>query len=155
VSEIVFEEILSAGTNSLDEFRMCCLEISHHFTSRSVIALVGPLGAGKTELVRTIAQSRGFQGMASPTFAIHHRYQGFSVSIDHLDLYRLQNEDELDGVGFWDFFAENEGLIFIEWPERMNLEHIPWDWDLFLIEIEKPAEAERKLHLTKRCQTTA
>jgi tRNA threonylcarbamoyladenosine biosynthesis protein TsaE len=150
VPEITFEEILKAGTNSIDEFRKACLEISHHLTPKSVVALVGPLGAGKTELVRTISQSRGFQGMASPTFAIHHRYQGFSVSIDHLDLYRLQSEDELDGVGFWDFFSETEGLIFIEWPERMNLSHIPWDWDLYLVEIDRPNEMQRRLRLSKR-----
>jgi tRNA threonylcarbamoyladenosine biosynthesis protein TsaE len=155
VSEIKFEEILKAGTNSIEEFQKACLEFSHYFTAKSVVALIGPLGAGKTELVRTISHSRGFQGMASPTFAIHHRYQGFSISIDHLDLYRLQSEDELDGVGFWDFFTENEGLIFIEWPERMNLSHIPWNWDLFLIEIDKPNETHRRLRLAKRRQTTS
>ena len=150
MSEIVAEEIFRNTTTSLPEFHQACLEISHHFTPKSVVALTGPLGAGKTELVRTIAKSRGFHGMASPTFAIHHRYQGFSVSIDHLDLYRLQSEDELDGVGFWDFFAEHEGLIFIEWPERMKLSHIPYDWDLFVIQIEKESNEIRTLKLVKR-----
>jgi tRNA threonylcarbamoyladenosine biosynthesis protein TsaE len=91
--------------------------------------------------------------MASPTFAIHHRYPGFSISIDHLDLYRLESEDELEGVGFWDFFSEAEGLIFIEWPERMDLSHIPWDWDLYQVVIEKPSESERVLRLSKRSQS--
>ena len=150
MSEINFEPILDLKTQNLDEFHQACLEIHKHLSSRAVIALVGPLGAGKTELVRTIAQSRGFQGMASPTFAIHHRYQGFSISIDHLDLYRLESEDELEGVGFWDFFSETEGLIFIEWPERMDLSHIPYDWDLFQVSIAKPSENTRKIHLSKR-----
>lgn len=150
MSEVKFETILEIKTKNLNEFHQACLEIGKHLSHRAVVALTGPLGAGKTELVRTIAQSRGFQGMASPTFAIHHRYQGFSISIDHLDLYRLESEDELEGVGFWDFFAETEGLIFIEWPERMNLAHIPWDWDLYQVVIAKPSDSAREVSLLKR-----
>ncbi len=150
MSQVKFEELAAKSVKSLNEFHQAALELAQHFTPRSVVVLIGTLGVGKTELVKTIAQSRGFQGMASPTFAIHHRYQGFSISIDHLDLYRLESEDELEGVGFWDFFAETEGLIFIEWPERMDLSHIPWDWDLFQIRIEKNADEIRKLTLSKR-----
>jgi len=150
MSQVNFDPIFQRSTQNLNEFHQVCLEIQKHLTSRCVVALIGPLGSGKTELVRTIARSRGFQGMASPTFAIHHRYQGLSISIDHLDLYRLESEDELESVGFWDFFSETEGLIFIEWPERMNLAHIPNDWDLFEISIEKPSADERVIHFAKR-----
>ncbi len=150
MSEINFEVIFKRSTQNLAEFHQVCQEIHQHLTSRCVVALTGPLGAGKTELVKTIAQARGFQGMASPTFAIHHRYQGFSISIDHLDLYRIASEDELEGVGFWDFFSETEGLIFIEWPERMDLSHIPHDWDLFQVSIEKPSPDERVISSSRR-----
>ncbi|MEZ0391805.1 MAG: tRNA (adenosine(37)-N6)-threonylcarbamoyltransferase complex ATPase subunit type 1 TsaE [Pseudobdellovibrionaceae bacterium] len=138
------------NVRSLEDFHKSSLEAARHFTPRAVVALSGPLGAGKTEFVKTIAKSRGFHDVASPTFAIHHRYQGFSISLDHLDLYRLENEDELETTGFWDFFSENEGLIFIEWPERMNLEHIPLDWDLFVLEIQVSLTSERVLRLFRR-----
>jgi tRNA threonylcarbamoyladenosine biosynthesis protein TsaE len=150
MSEVKFSSILRTSVADLTEFHAACLEIAQYFSPRSVVALQAPLGAGKTELVRVIAQSRGFQGMASPTFAIHHRYEGFSISVDHLDLYRLQSEDELDGVGFWDFFSAPEGLIFIEWPERMNMAGIPWDWDLFQVLISIGDDGSRRLELLRR-----
>lgn len=134
------------------------MEIAQEFSRRSVVALSGTLGAGKTEFVKTVARARGFTDIASPTFAIHHRYEGQSLSVDHLDLYRLENEDELETTGFWDFFSSPEGLIFIEWPERMDLSHIPYDWDLFHVEIQKQADPqavdgakiERQLIFSKR-----
>src|SRR4051812_29403590 len=136
MSEVKFQSLDQKAAQNLPEFQAAALQLAQHFSSKSVVALKGPLGAGKTEFVKTIAHQRGFADVASPTFAIHHRYQGFSLSIDHLDLYRLENEDELETTGFWDFFSESEGLIFIEWPERMNLEHIPLDWDLYVLEIQ-------------------
>lgn len=148
--QISFEPVKSIQTKSLEDFHKAALEIAKDFSAKAVVALSGPLGAGKTEFVKTIAQARGFHGVASPTFAIHHRYQGFSVSIEHLDLYRLENENELETTGFWDFFSESEGLILIEWPERMNLEHIPLDWDLYLLEIQVKASGERDLKLSVR-----
>ncbi len=151
MSQVKFEKIFCCSTVDLESFHQAALEAAKYFSSRSVVALSGPLGAGKTEFVRTVAKSRGFQDMASPTFAIHHRYQGFSLSIDHLDLYRLENEDELETTGFWDFFSEPEGLIFIEWPERMDLSHIPLDWDLFRLEIQSGTQGEqRTIRLSKR-----
>ncbi len=145
-----FQLLQQKSVRTLEEFRQTALEFSHKFTARTVVALSGSLGVGKTELVRTVAKARGFQDMASPTFAIHHRYQGFALNIDHLDLYRLENEDELETTGFWDFFAENEGLIFIEWPERMDLSHIPFDWDLFQIEIQLNQDGSRSMSLFER-----
>lgn len=151
MSEVSFQKLYQTQVQTLDQFHAQSLEIAKLFSARAVVALKGPLGAGKTEFVKCVAKSRGFHDVASPTFAIHHRYQGFSLSIDHLDLYRLENEDELETTGFWDFFSEKEGLIFIEWPERMNLEHIPLDWDLFVLEISPDSSSrDRTLTLSKR-----
>jgi tRNA threonylcarbamoyladenosine biosynthesis protein TsaE len=150
MSAITSDLLQVANVASLEEFQHASLEMARHLTKRSVIALSGPLGAGKTEFVKTIARARGFQDVTSPTFAIHHRYQGYSIVIDHLDLYRLNNEDELETTGFWDFFSESEGLILIEWPERMDLAHIPMDWDLFLVDIQVLADGLRRMTISKR-----
>lgn len=150
MSQVKFEVLYQKKVTSLGEFHIESLEIAKLFTHRCVVALSGSLGAGKTEFVRTVAKARGFHDMASPTFAIHHRYQGYSLNIDHLDLYRLENEDELETTGFWDFFSESEGLIFIEWPERMDLSHIPLDWDLFRLEIQMDSQGTRTLTFSKR-----
>lgn len=148
--ELEYELIEVRAVTSLEEFQQAARDFSKHLSSRAVVALSAPLGAGKTEFVRAIAQARGFRDMASPTFAIHHRYQGFSLNIDHLDLYRLESEDELETTGFWDLFSETEGLVFIEWPERMDLRHIPFDWDLFRLQIDVFPDCSRKLQLEKR-----
>jgi tRNA threonylcarbamoyladenosine biosynthesis protein TsaE len=150
MSQVIFEILKKATIKNLTEFQTQALEMAKHFTSRSVVALKGPLGAGKTEFVKTVARERGFSDVASPTFAIHHRYQGFSIGIDHLDLYRLESEEELETTGFWDFFSENEGLILIEWPERMDLSHIPQEWDLFQLEIILNENSDREMILSKR-----
>lgn len=93
------------------------------------------MGVGKTEFVKQLCSKFHSDTVASPTFAIHHRYSSKRGAIDHLDLYRLENEDELETTGFWDFLSSDEGLIFIEWPERMNLDHLPFAWKVHMIEL--------------------
>jgi len=81
-----------------------------------VFLLIGDLGAGKTFLVRCVADAFGCADMvASPTFNIMNRYQNDRVTINHFDLYRIGDEDELLGIGFEDFL--DDGIVFIEWPE--------------------------------------
>lgn len=137
-------------TNSLIEFQQSAQEIRKILTDKSVVAFDGPLGAGKTEMVRAFCALEKAPGVSSPTFAIHQRYQGAIRAIDHLDLYRLKSEAELEGTGFWDFFSDESGWIFIEWSERMNLEQIPFDWDLFWVEIKKTSDSSRVIEIFKR-----
>lgn len=87
--------------------------------TRSVIGLVGPLGAGKTRLVQGIAKGAGYSGrVRSPSFALMHLYRG-RVPIRHLDLYRLDRLD--DGTaGEWEDAMETEGLTVVEWSDRIE-----------------------------------
>ena len=150
MSQVDFRTLSAAKVQTLGEFHSAALAMEKYLGQRAVVALSGPLGAGKTEWVRVVAESRGCQNMASPTFAIHNRYLARSFHVDHLDLYRLQFEEELEATGFWDFFSEPQGLIFIEWPERMDLAHIPWDWQLFRLSIELLSDGGRELILALR-----
>ncbi len=122
----------------LAQFQELARKLKKDFGSKAVIALSGPMAAGKTEFVKTISDEA-----SSPTFAIHQSYG----DIEHLDLYRLTNEDELESTGFWDLFLHGAGLIFIEWPEKMDLKHIPISWPLWKIVIEKESESLRKLEV--------
>ncbi len=81
------------------------------------VALTGGLGAGKTQLVRGVAEGAGAEAATSPTFALVHVYRGGRVLLQHLDLYRLAGPDELFALGFDDLLAEPAATL-CEWSER-------------------------------------
>ncbi len=83
-----------------------------------VVALDGPLGAGKTTLVRFAVAALGGEAeqVQSPTFTLLHQYHG-RVPVVHVDAYRLAGPDALAGLGF-DELAEN-AVAFVEWAERV------------------------------------
>jgi tRNA threonylcarbamoyladenosine biosynthesis protein TsaE len=83
-----------------------------------VIALRGDLGAGKSVLARAIARGAGVQGpMPSPTFNLVYRYTGKRATIVHLDLYRLNDEDDVWELG-WRELGTGDEIVLAEWPER-------------------------------------
>lgn len=86
--------------------------------------LQGPVGAGKTTFVRYLAQSLGIFNSQSPTYALHQRYLGATFVIDHYDLYRMQDEQDLMSTGFFDQLQES-GLICIEWSDSLKLTDLP------------------------------
>jgi tRNA threonylcarbamoyladenosine biosynthesis protein TsaE len=106
-------------------------------TAPLVVTVAGDLGAGKTTLVQAICRGFGVtEEVTSPTFALVHRYAG-RAPVYHLDLYRLESEDELTNLG-WDELIDDDALVLIEWPERaggrlpndrvpMSLQHLPND----------------------------
>ncbi|WP_033075619.1 tRNA (adenosine(37)-N6)-threonylcarbamoyltransferase complex ATPase subunit type 1 TsaE [Sphingopyxis sp. MWB1] len=86
-----------------------------------VVALSGDLGAGKTTLARAMLKARGLAGEApSPTFAIVQPYAPPEVDlpIAHVDLYRIEDADELIELGLDEYLYD--GALLIEWPERLG-----------------------------------
>ena len=85
----------------------------------AVVALIGPLGAGKTTFVRAVAEGMGVKNLAavnSPTFTLIHEY-GNSPKVFHIDLYRLESEREVESLGLDELF-DGDALVLIEWGER-------------------------------------
>ncbi|HEY4843974.1 MAG TPA: tRNA (adenosine(37)-N6)-threonylcarbamoyltransferase complex ATPase subunit type 1 TsaE [Terriglobales bacterium] len=85
-----------------------------------IVLLRGDLGAGKTTLVKGIAE--GFEAaraedVTSPTFTLIHEYRGPLVTLFHIDLYRIDTERELETLGLDDLLAPNS-ILLIEWGEK-------------------------------------
>ena len=97
-------------------------QVAKRFASFLVSPLVltyrGEIGAGKTTFIRAMLRALGVNSaIKSPTFSLVESYSTLHLQIHHFDLYRINDEAELDYIGFRDYFAEN-AICCIEWPER-------------------------------------
>ena len=103
--------------------------IDQFFQKKALCLLVGPVGSGKTESLKQIYDLYGFKDAASPSFAIHHQSRNQSGQIlDHVDLYRIKDQDDLESTGFWDLFQSQASWIFVEWADLISLEAWPANW---------------------------
>lgn len=93
--------------------------------SGDVYALIGELGAGKTVLTKGIAKGIGVEEEpTSPTFVIMNAYEG-KFPFYHFDVYRISQADELDILGYQDFFC-SDGICVIEWADKI-IDELPKD----------------------------
>ncbi|NIM26670.1 MAG: tRNA (adenosine(37)-N6)-threonylcarbamoyltransferase complex ATPase subunit type 1 TsaE [Gammaproteobacteria bacterium] len=103
-----------------------------HATLAGSIHLSGPLGAGKTTLVRGLVHGLGIEGpVKSPTYTLVEPYARGAIRLYHFDLYRLADAEELEYLGARDAFA-GHALCVIEWPERASDRLPPADLKVFL-----------------------
>ncbi|MCC5791867.1 MAG: tRNA (adenosine(37)-N6)-threonylcarbamoyltransferase complex ATPase subunit type 1 TsaE [Legionellaceae bacterium] len=86
-----------------------------------VLGWSGQLGAGKTTMIRALLRALDVQGpIKSPTYALVETYDCPSFFLHHFDLYRIAEEEELEYIGFRDFFTE-DSICCIEWPDNTRL----------------------------------
>lgn len=107
------------------------------------VALVGGLGAGKTVLAKGIAQGLGVEDdreVTSPSFVLVNEYRG-RVPVYHVDLYRLENPAEMEGIG-WDEFIDGPGVTLVEWADKME-RHLPEE--RIEVQLQWVAEERRRL----------
>lgn len=90
----------------------CCVCIKNQV----VIYLIGDLGAGKTTIAQNFIKFFGFDKVKSPTYTLVENYKNKSIEINHFDLYRLNNAEELEYIGIKEYLKPNS-LQLIEWPE--------------------------------------
>lgn len=95
--------------------------IAETLQNGDILCLQGPLGAGKSVIARSIIQSllnNGELEVPSPTFTLAQTYEWHDTLIWHFDLYRLEDPEEIYEIG-WEEALSN-GLLLIEWPERLG-----------------------------------
>lgn len=86
----------------------------------SILALNGPLGAGKSSFVQGLAEGLEIQTpIQSPTFSYLNLYEEGKKCLYHFDLYRMKNPSDFFSMGFEEYFDRN-GIVAIEWPERLG-----------------------------------
>ncbi|MBS1816242.1 MAG: tRNA (adenosine(37)-N6)-threonylcarbamoyltransferase complex ATPase subunit type 1 TsaE [Acidobacteria bacterium] len=86
-----------------------------------MVILSGELGAGKTTLVKGIAEAMvaaKSEDVTSPTFTLVHEYRGPKLRLYHLDLYRLETEQELLTLGLEEMESQPDALVLVEWGEK-------------------------------------
>lgn len=112
-----------------------------------IVLLKSPMASGKTTFVRSALEFWGISEGASPTYALHHRYEKSPLKIDHWDLYRLKDLDELETTAFWDLISETDTISFIEWPDLVPPNQWPESRRKFQFEISKERSG-RKVQIT-------
>lgn len=133
-------EFISHSPQETENF---ACSLAEKVTSPRVICLTGDLGAGKTAFTRGFAKYFGIEkGVSSPTFIIMHRYEG-RETINHYDLYRIEDYDELVDIGFEEQI-EN-GISLIEWPDNF-MEYLPEN--KIVIRITRLGDNERNIEVS-------
>ena len=95
------------------------IRIAACLVSPLTLIFSGEIGAGKTTLIRAMLRALGVDSaIKSPTFSLVESYQVKHLHIHHFDLYRIQDEYELEYIGFRDYFSK-DAICCIEWPERV------------------------------------
>jgi tRNA threonylcarbamoyladenosine biosynthesis protein TsaE len=134
-------------SNSPDETIDFGQKLGSQLKGGEVVAICGPLGSGKTHLIKGIAAGAGAgdqKHINSPTFVIVNEYSG-RLDIYHIDAYRLNSVSEFEMVGF-DDFCYPRSVVLIEWADRV--ESALRGLDCLHIELEHAGETSRRIHVT-------
>jgi tRNA threonylcarbamoyladenosine biosynthesis protein TsaE len=94
-------------------------QLARTLSAGTVVLLIGDLGAGKTALVRGLAEGLGVapEEVSSPTFTLMQEYRGGRVPLIHVDLYRLNDAQEIDDLGLEELGLDS--VLAIEWAEKL------------------------------------
>jgi len=134
--------IFDKTTSCADETELVGAELAKYVLKNGFdyVAMYGDLGAGKTAFTRGFASVIAPDAdVCSPTYTIVNEYEG-RVPLYHFDMYRIEDEDSLESIGFYDYLGR--GIIITEWSENVPYA-LP---DRYIkVEIQKLGENERKI----------
>jgi tRNA threonylcarbamoyladenosine biosynthesis protein TsaE len=133
-------------THSAEETVALGRSLASRLLPPKLVLLRGDLGAGKTTLVKGIAQAFDAaqeDDVTSPTFTLIHEYRGPHVNVVHVDLYRVDTPRQLETLGLDDLVADNSVLL-LEWGEKFSRFVDECDVE---IQIERLGENERRIRI--------
>ena len=111
------EELITNSPEETEAFGVRVAELVKNGAPK-FIALYGDLGVGKTAFVRGLASVISpNSAVRSPTFALVNEYKSASGSLFHFDMYRIEDEDDLYSIGFYDYL--DRGICVVEWSENI------------------------------------
>lgn len=121
LDKVVFSKIV-LSTNGT---KKVAKQLKNLLQKGDIVILQGNLGAGKTQLTRNLLQLFGVNNtITSPTFTILNEYDGKDEKFYHFDMYRIEDEDEVENLGFDEILDDNQSYKFIEWAEKIP-NHLP------------------------------
>ena len=110
---------------------------------KAFIALYGDMGVGKTAFTRGFASALSLCGVKSPTYTIVNEYRNGRLHVFHFDMYRIEDEDDLTSIGFYDYL-EKDGYCICEWSENI-ISEIPSDAISVTIKKTQKTDEEREI----------
>tara|TARA_B100000900_G_scaffold257538_1_gene219487 strand:- start:820 stop:1239 length:420 start_codon:yes stop_codon:yes gene_type:complete len=131
---------------TLDTIHVVSDQIKDLINNYTIFLFEGDMGSGKTTLIKQIVKDIGItENVKSPTFSLVNEYIENDLIIFHFDLYRINKENELDSIGFYEYLDSGK-LCFIEWP-NIAIQNIYKDY--VLIKISVTSDSEREIEILK------
>ena len=118
---MIKKEMREYTTNSAEETIELGRKLAAELRPPKLVLLRGDLGAGKTTMVKGIAEAfeaASQDDVTSPTFTLIHEYRGPEVSVYHIDLYRIETTRELETLGLDELITDERNIVLIEWGEK-------------------------------------
>ncbi len=137
--------VLVVRTNGPEETHAVGMALARSFAGAVFVSLEGPLGSGKTVLVRGVCEGLGVRGpITSPTYTLQNEYQGTDGRrVIHMDCFRLEGASDFEALGLEDRLGD-DAVVLIEWGEKV-LDALPPE--TLRIRLEAPDEMERRIHV--------
>jgi len=133
----------------LQDWKLVYDAIKNDLKPKTIFLMSGDLGSGKTTFINFVCEANQIPLSASPTYSIIHEYNNENLKIIHVDLYRLETEDEIISSGFWDILSNEKSIIFVEWPSRISDQDWPLDWSIVEINIDLIGQ-DRRVRIVNR-----
>ena len=131
---------------TLDTIHVVSDHIKDLINNYAIFLFEGDMGSGKTTLIKQVVKDIGIsENVKSPTFSLVNEYIENDLIIFHFDLYRINKENELDSIGFYEYLDSGK-LCFIEWP-NIAIQNIYKDY--VLIKISITSDSEREIEILK------